>query len=149
MWISGPSSRGRIISFACIWHITSSILACTPYVVQSIHHNSHMTLLTFVRDSPRFVCLCHDLSHACIGMFESPLLCPYCVDDLWTIVHHPDIGHRLCHHNRLTILEFRLSSFLTPKNNEKIAEHSCFLSCSLNYRKGHLHHLVYLLLQTM
>ena len=103
----------------------------------------------FMPLSYRLTSLYHNLSNACIGLFESLLLHPYCVDDLWTTVHNPDMGHCLCHHNWLTILEFRLSSFFTLKNNEKITEHSCFLSCSLKYRKGHLHRLVYLLLWTM
>ena len=49
------------------------------------------------------------------GMFKSHLLNPYCTDDLWTTIHYPDMGHHLFHHDRLTILEFILSSFLTPK----------------------------------
>ena len=84
----------------------------------------------------RLMSLCRDLSCACIGMFESLLLHPYCADDLGTSVHHPDMGHHLCYRNWFTILEFRLSSFLTPKNNENIVKCSCFLSCSLKYRKG-------------
>ena len=97
----------------------------------------------------RLVCLFCDLSHACICIFKSHLFRPYCVDDLWTTVHHPDMGHHLCHRNQLTIPEFCLSYFLTPKNNENIAERSCFLSCSIKYTKGHLHRLIYLLLRTM
>ena len=93
----------------------------------------------------RLTCLFRDLSRACIGMFERLLLHPYCTDDLWTTSHCLDMGHR----NRLTILEFHLRSFLTPKNNEKIAKHSYFLSHLLKYRKGNLHRLVYLLLWTM
>ena len=147
-----------MISFlACIWHINSSRIVLTSHVVKSVHRNTHTRSFDLCSRATsvympllhRLASLCHDLSHACIGMFESPLLCPYCMDDLWTIVHRPDIGHRLCHRNRLTILEFRLSSFMTPKNNEKIAERSCFLSRSLKYRKGRLHRLVYLLLWTI
>ena len=115
MRIYKPSSKRWIISFACIWHIIASRLALTSHVFKSIHHNSHTSLLTSIREPPRFACLCRDLSRACIGMFESHLLCPYYADDLWTTVHHPDMGHRLCHCNQLTILEFLLSSFLTPK----------------------------------
>ena len=63
--------------------------------------------------SHRLASLCHDLSHACIGMFENLILHPYCMDDLWTSFHHADMGHHMCHH-RLTTLEFHLSYFLTP-----------------------------------
>ena len=108
-----------IISLACIWHIIAPVLALTSHVVKSVHHNSHTALLTSVREPPQFACLCYDLSHACIGMFKIHLLCPYYVDDLWTTVHHLDMGHRLCHRNRLTILEFLLSSFLIPKRMKR------------------------------
>ena len=38
-------------------HITASRLALTSHVVKSTHHNSHMTLLTSVREPPWFACL--------------------------------------------------------------------------------------------
>ena len=90
--ISEPSSRRQIISVSCIWHITASGLALTSHVVNSIYHNSHTTLMTSVQEPPQFACLCHDLSRACIGMFKSHLLRPYCMDDLWTTVRYPDMG---------------------------------------------------------
>ena len=122
MWILRPSSGGRIISFACIWHITTSKIALTSCVVKSVHHNPELcprATSVCVPLPHRLTCLCRDLSRACIGMFKSHLLRPYYVDDLWTTVHHPDMEHRLCHRNRLTILEFLLSSFLTPKRMKR------------------------------
>ena len=113
----------KMISFlACIWHISAPELALTSHVVKFIHRNTHTcspdlclrATSVCVPLSHRLAGLCHDISHACTSMFESLLLYPYCVDDLWTSVHHPDKGHRLCHWNRLTTLEFCLSSFLTP-----------------------------------
>ena len=148
----------KTISFlACIWHISAPGLAFTSHVVNFIHCNTCTcspdlclrATSVYVPLPHQLASLCRNLSHACIGMFESLILCPYCVDDLWTYVHRPDMGHRLCHRNRLTALEFCLTSFLTPKNNEKIAERSYFLSRSLKYRKGHLHCLIYLLFWTM
>ena len=144
---SGPSSTKQII-----------FLTCTHIACGQVHPPQHThALLTCVWEPPRFAFLCRtdsqsfccDLSHACIGMFKILLLHPYYVDDLWTSFHCPDMGHHLFHRNWLTTLDFCLSYFLTLKNNEKIAECNCFLSRSLKYRKGSLHHLVYLLLRTM
>ena len=112
----------KMISFlACIWHINSFRLVLTSHVVNFIHCNTHTRSLDLYPRATsvcmplqqRLVGLCHDISHACIGMFENLLLLPYCMDDLWTSVHHPDIGHCMCHH-KLATLEFRLSSFQTP-----------------------------------
>ena len=106
-------------------HITCSQF-CPPQLTHSSPNLCSRATSVCVPLPHRLVSLCRDLSHACIGMFEILLLCPYYVDDLWTSVHRPDMGHCLCHRSRLTTLEFRLSSFLTLKNNEKIAEHNCF-----------------------
>ena len=118
----------KTISFlAHIWHINAFELVLTSHVVKFIHHNTHTcspdlcprATSVCVPLSYRLPGLCRNLSHACIGMFESLLLCPYYADELWTTIHHLDMGHRLCHHNRLTILEFLLISFLTPKRRKR------------------------------
>ena len=121
-WTFGRLSTKQFIFLVSIWHITTPGLALTSHVVKSVHYNSHTRSPDLCSRATsvcmplphRLVGLCRDLSHSCIGMFESLLLHPYCTDDLWTSVHHSDRGHRLCHRNRLTTLEFRLSSFLTP-----------------------------------
>ena len=58
MQVLGPSSRGWIVSFACIWHITASGLALTSHVVNFVLHKSHMTLLTSIQEPHQFACLC-------------------------------------------------------------------------------------------
>ena len=106
---------------ARIWHISAPELALTSHVVNFIHYNTHTCSPDLCARATsvcmpllhRLTSLCRDLYHAYIGMFESLLLRPYCVDHLWTSVHHLDMGHRMCYH-RLTTLEFCLSSFLTP-----------------------------------
>ena len=122
MRTSGPLSTKRFIFLVRIWHITAPELALTSHVVKFVHCNTHTRSLDLCPRATS-VCvplphclagLCCDLSHACIGIFESLLLHPYYADDLWTSVHHLDMGQCPCHHNRLTTLEFRLSSFLTP-----------------------------------
>ena len=112
---------------AHIWHINSSGLVLTSHVVKSVHINTYTcspdlyprATSVCVSVSHHLAGLCRDLSHACIGMFESHLLCQYYIDYLWTNVHCLDMGHHLCHRNRLTILEFILSSFLTPKRMKR------------------------------
>ena len=139
------------LAYDCIQTCTHTI--CSQFHPPQLTHDSpnlcSRATSVYMPLPQRLACLCCDLSHACIGMFKCHILHPYYAEDLWTTVHLPDMGHCLCHRNQLTILEFRLSSFLTPKNNEKMAERSCFLSHPLKYRKGRLHHLIYLLLQTM
>ena len=119
---SGPLSTKQFIFLTCIWYINASGLVLTSHVVKFIDHNTHTCSPDlYLRATSvcvpllhRLTSLYHNLSRACIGMFESLLLRPYCVDDLWTTSHRPDMGHLPCHRNRLTTLEFRLSSFLTP-----------------------------------
>ena len=53
---------------------------------------SHKTLLTSVREPPWFACLYCNPSYTCIGMFKSHLLHPYCMFDLWTTIHSPNMG---------------------------------------------------------
>ena len=127
MRISGPLSRRRIISLACIWHI-SAPRTCTHITCSQVHppQLTHGSLDLCLRAtsvcmplSHQLVCFCHDLSRACIGMFKRHFLHPYYTDDLWITVHRLDMVHHLCHLNRLTILEFRLSSFLTPKRMKR------------------------------
>ena len=74
MWISGPLSKKWIISLTCILHITPPRLALTSHVVKSIHHNSHIALLTFVRDPPWFACLCHTDSRASAAIYPMHVL---------------------------------------------------------------------------
>ena len=97
---SGPLSTKRFTFLVHIWHITALRLALTSHVVNSVHRNSHTcspdlcprATSVCVSLSHQLASLYRDLSHACIGMFESLLLHPYYVDDLWTSVHHPDMG---------------------------------------------------------
>ena len=74
MRISRISSGRWIISLAWIWHITPSRLALTSHVVNSIHHNSHTTLLTSIREPPRFACLCRTDSHASTAIYPVHVL---------------------------------------------------------------------------
>ena len=74
MWISGPSSERWIIYFAWIWHITTSRLSLASDVVKFIHHNSHTTLLTSVREPPRFACLCSTDSRASAATYPVHVL---------------------------------------------------------------------------
>ena len=74
MWVSRPPLGGWIIYFACIWHINSSRLACSPYVVNYSHHNSHTTLLTSVREPPQFACLCRTDSCASVTIYPVHVL---------------------------------------------------------------------------
>ena len=109
-----------IYFLACIWHINASELVLTSHVVKFVHRNTHTHSLDLcsratsvcVPLSHQLAGLCCDISHACIGMFESLQLHPYYADEIWTSVHHPDMRHRMCHRNQFTILEFRLISFL-------------------------------------
>ena len=111
----GPLSTKQFTFLVCIWHITSPGLALTSHVVKSVHRNTHArspdlcsrATSICVPLSHQVTRLCHDLSHACIGMFESLLLRPYCADDLWTSIQHPDMGHRSCHCSCLAAIEFR------------------------------------------
>ena len=139
------------LAYNCLW--TCTHITCSQVPPLQVTHNSPdlcpRATSVCVPLPHQLMSLCRNLSRACIGMFESLLLFPYYADDLWTIVHRPDMGHCLCHRNRLTIVEFHLSSFLTPKKNEKIVECSSFLSYSLKYRREHLYHLIYLLLWTI
>ena len=105
------------LAYNCLW--TCTHITCSQFRPPQFTHNSPdlcpRATLVCVPLSNRLVCLYHDLSRACIGMFKSHLLHPYYTDEVWTIFHHPKMGHLLCHSNRLTILEFLLRSFLTPK----------------------------------
>ena len=65
MRISEPSSRRKIISFACIWHIIASGLALTSHVVKSIHtwlswhlSESHLDLRASAVIYPMHVLVC-------------------------------------------------------------------------------------------
>ena len=103
---SGPLSTKQFIFLTCIWHINASGLVLTSHVVKFIHHNTHtrspdlcLRATSVCMPLPhRIASLYRDLSYPCIGMFESLLLHPYCVDDLWTSVHHPNMRHHMCHH---------------------------------------------------
>ena len=54
-----------IYFLARIWHISSPRLALTSHVVKFIHRHTHThTLLTSVREPPRFTCLCRTVSQA-------------------------------------------------------------------------------------
>ena len=125
---SGPLSTKWFNFLACIWHRSAPGLALTSHVVKFVHRNSHICSLDLCPRATSvcvplphgLACLYRDLSHACIGMSKSHLLNPYCTDDLWTTIHYPDMGHLLCHRNWLTILEFLLSSFLTPKRMKRL-----------------------------
>ena len=118
----GPLSIKKIIFLTRIRHINAFRLVLTAHVVKFIHHNTQTCSPDLYPRATsacipllhRLAGLCRDLSHACIGMFESLLLRPYCMDYLWISFHHPNMGHRSFHHSRLTTLEFCLSSFLTP-----------------------------------
>ena len=99
-------------------HITCSQVR-PPQLTHSSPNFYLRATLVCVPLSHQLVCLCCNLSHACIGMSKSHMLNPYCMYDLCTTVHYPDMGHHLCHHNWLTILEFLLSSFLTPKRMKR------------------------------
>ena len=98
--ISGPLSTKRFLFLACIFHRSAPGIVLTSHVVKSIHHNTHISSPDlFPRATsvcmPLSHCLpglCRDISHTCTGMFEILLLHPYYVDDLWTSVHHPDMG---------------------------------------------------------
>ena len=114
-------SAQRRPTLALIWHINAFGLVLTSHVVKSVQINTHThspdlcprATLVGMPLPHQLVSLYHDLSHTCIGMFESILLHPYCMNDLWTSVHHPNMEHRMCHH-WLTTLEFCLSYFLIP-----------------------------------
>ena len=72
--VSRPLHGGWIISFACIWCITTFRIALTSHVVNSILHNSHMTLLTSIREPPQFVCLCRIDSRASAAIYPVHVL---------------------------------------------------------------------------
>ena len=121
-WTTRPLSIKNYIFLACIWHINAPGPALTLHVVKFIHHNTHTCspnlyprATSVCMPLPHYLAgLCCDLSHTCIGMFESLLLLPYYIDDLWTSIHRPNMGHRSCIPSQLTTLEIHLSSFLTP-----------------------------------
>ena len=74
MRISRQLSKKWFISLPCIWHITAPWLALTSHVVKSIHRNSHTTLLTFVWETPWFVCLYHTDSRASTTIYPVHVL---------------------------------------------------------------------------
>ena len=65
----GPLSTKQFIFLVHIWHITIPGLALTSHVVKSVHHNSHIALLTSVQEPPRFACLCRTDSWASAAIY--------------------------------------------------------------------------------
>ena len=128
MLISEPSSGGRIISFADIWHITAFGLALTSHVVKSVHRNSHTALLTSVRDPPWFACLYRTDLDASVTFYPMHVLVclrvTYSIHTAWMtfgpLSTVPTWGTACATANRLTILEFLLRYFLTSKRMKRL-----------------------------
>ena len=122
------SSIGQIISFACIWHIDATGLALTSHVVNSVHCISHIALLTSVREPPWFACLYHTDSCAFVMIYPMHVfVCLRATCSIHTarmtfgpLSTVPTWGHHQCLLDWLTILEFLLSSFLTPKRMKRL-----------------------------
>ena len=70
----GPLSTKQFIFIACIWQISAPELVLTLHVVNSVHHNSHTTLLTSVWESPLFACLCRTESRASVVIYPMHVL---------------------------------------------------------------------------
>ena len=105
------------LAYKCPWtctHITCSQVRPSQLTHSSLDLCLKATLVCMPLPH-RLTSLCCNLSCACISTFESLLLRPYYADDLWTTVHRLNMGNFLCHRNWLTILEFLLRSFMTPK----------------------------------
>ena len=124
-----PSSRGQIISFACIWLIIASRLALTSHVIKSVHQNSHTTLLTFVWEPPQFACLCRNNKHASAMIYiVHVLVCLRAICSIHTtrmtfgpLSIVPTWGNHQFPLDWLTIPKFLLSSFLTPKIMKRLS----------------------------
>ena len=114
----------KTVYFSCMYlAYKCPELALTSHVVKSVHCKSHTAFLTSVREPPQFVCLYYT------DLCASAMICPmhvFVCSRATCYIHTtrmtfgplsiaPTWGHHQCPLDRLTILEFLLISFLTPK----------------------------------
>ena len=116
----------KTLYFSCMYLAYKCLRTCTYITCSQFHPLQHTHTHSWPLSENHFglhssgALTCEPLSRSIPCMYwyvwepSAPsILCRWPLD-LWTSVHRPNMGHRMCHYNRLTTLDFSLSSFLTP-----------------------------------